>query len=521
MKPSLGLIHTFASLDELRAAANALRGDWIKIVPAWWPHGPAALAALPYKKEIRTSWGDPSYANGARAYPEVSPTLDEVRPYVTLIPDAVIELGNEPSGHGLDPHYYNARLIETVRALRQAFPRATILPPAHSPHAADRAQWLQILAPISRECHALTIHGYSDAEVRGELHLVRQHVSASKPIWLTEVNYGRDMSDAARAAGLLTLFNDLPGVEVALLYHLDNHPSTPLEQQGGAFYRLNLATLQAIGAQQMIIRDVRDELARYRTHVLKRGDWTIGKREKTTAQTIHWNGPAVPVHRQRGAGAMEQLRIDVEWQTRPGWAGVATGADGLQYHTAVDADGVIYRCRDELDRLWHCGHATGNAESLSLHLLIGRGQAPTEAQWRAAVWVMNDWRTRYAFPLARSFGHTEWVSSECPGPDVMRLLREYRGAPAKPPAPSVPAGMRRYVVSLPQESRATVRQGPSRAYPIAGHLRPGHVIYVDAVLPDEQGDVIDGRREWAHMALVPDQQPDLGFVHLSALREQV
>jgi hypothetical protein len=223
----------------------------------------------------------------------------------------------------------------------------------------------------------------------------------------------------------------------------------------------------------------------------------------------------------RGAGVMEQLKADVKWQTEPGWAGVATGADGLQYHTAVDADGVIYRCRDELDRLWHCAHAEGNAESLSLHLLIGRGQAPTEAQWKAALWVMHDWRERYRFPLARSFGHMEWVSSECPGPDTMRLLREYRGASAKPPAPSVPAGMRRFVVALPQESRATVRQGPSRAYTIAGNLRPGQVIAVDAVLPDEQGAVIDGRREWAHMALVPDQQPDLGFVHLSALREQV
>jgi hypothetical protein len=520
--PSLGLIHTYASLDELHTAAAALRGDWIKVVPAWWPHGPAALAALPYKKVIRTSWGDPSYANGARAYPLLDETIAEVRPYVALIPDAVIEIGNEPSGHGLDPHRYNARLVETVRALRHAFPSAKILPPAHSPHAADRALWLQILAPIARECHALTIHGYSDEEVHGELRLIRQHVSASMSVWLTEVNYGRDMTDADRAANLLALFRDLPGVEVALLYHLDTHTGDPLVQQGGAFYRLKLATLQAIGAQQMIIRDVRAELAHYRTHTLKRGSWTIGRRERTTAQTLHWNGPAIAPSRLRGAGVMDQLRADVKWQTEPGWAGTARGADGLQYHTAVDADGVIYRCRDEDAKLWHCGHATGNAESLSLHLLLGRGQAPTEKQWRSTVWVMEDWRRRYNLPIARSFGHMEWTSSECPGLDVMRLLREYRGAPAKPPpAPSVPVGMRRFVVALPQESRSTVRQGPSRAYAIAGHLRPGHVIYVDAVLPDERGEVINGQRAWAHMALVPDQQTDLGFVHLSALREQV
>jgi hypothetical protein len=521
MPPALGIVHTYAKLDDCSAAIAALRGTWLKIVPAWWPHGAAALAALPGRKVIRTSWGDPSYANGARAYPLPREVIAEVRPYLTLIPDAVIEVGNEPSGHGLDIHRYNAHLVETVRTLRQNFPRATILPPAHSPHAPERVRWLQILAPISRECDALTIHGYSDEEVHGEQRLVRQHVSASKPIWLTEVNYGRDMSDADRAAGLLALFRELPDVEVALLYHLDTYTGDPLEQQGGAFYRLSLATLQAMGAQQMIIRDVRAELAHYRTHTLKRGDWLIGRRTRTTAQTLHWNGPAVPVHRQRGAGVMEQLRIDVEWQTRPGWAGTQRGADGLQYHTAVDADGVIYRCRDEDAKLWHCGHATGNAESLSLHLLLGRGQAPTEEQWRATLWLLDDWRVRYRFPISRSFGHMEWVSSECPGPDVMRLLRAYRSAPAQPPAQIVPPGMRRFVVSLPAESRATVRQGPSRAYAIAGHLRPGHEIYVDAVLPDEQGETIGGRREWAHMAHIADQQTDLGFVHLSALREQV
>jgi hypothetical protein len=519
MPPALGLVHTHASLDDCRAAIAALRGTWLKIVPAWWPHGPAALAALPSRTVIRTSWGDPSYANGARAYPLLDETIAEVRPYLAVIPDAAIEIGNEPSGHGLDIHRYHAHLVATVRALRQTFPRATILPPAHSPHASDRVRWLQTLAPIARACHALTIHGYSDDEVRNELRLIRQHVSASMPVWLTEVNYGRAMADADRAAGLLALFRDLPGVDVALLYHLDTHPGEPLPQQGGAFYRLSLATLQAIGAQQMIIRDVRAELAHYRTQTLNRGDWLIGRRARTTAQTLHWNGPAVPVHRQRGAGVMEQLRIDVEWQTRPGWAGTPRGADGLQYHTVIDADGVIYRCRDEDATLWHCGHATGNAESLSLHLLLGRGQAPTEAQWRAAVWVMDDWRRRYTIPIARSFGHMEWTPSECPGPDVMRLLRAYRGAEAQPPAPSVPPGMRRFVVSLPAESRATVRQGPSRAYPIAGHLRPGHVIIVDAVLADERGEVINGQRAWAHMARVPDQQPDLGFVHLSALRE--
>ena len=54
-----GLIHTYASLADLHAALTAMRATWIKVVPAWWPHGPEAAAALPQRKVIRTSWGDP------------------------------------------------------------------------------------------------------------------------------------------------------------------------------------------------------------------------------------------------------------------------------------------------------------------------------------------------------------------------------------------------------------------------------------------------------------------------------
>jgi hypothetical protein len=67
-----------------------------------------------------------------------------------------------------------------------------------------------------------------------------------------------------------------------------------------------------------------------------------------------------------------------------------------------------------------------------------------------------------------------------------------------------------------------VRQGPSRAYPIAAHLRPGHRLWASPdLLDDERGETIAGYRQWAHMAAVPDQQSDLGFVHLSALKEEL
>jgi hypothetical protein len=100
----------------------------------------------------------------------------------------------------------------------------------------------------------------------------------------------------------------------------------------------------------------------------------------------------------------------------------------------------------------------------------------------------------------------------------LRVLRASETGAHLPDAPL--PGLRSFVVALPLSASATVRQGPSRAFPIAGHLRPGHRLLVDAVLDDAQGETIAGQRQWAHLAAVPDQQADLGFVHLSALREE-
>lgn len=520
--PDLGLILTHTtSLATLRQALDALGpGAWLKIVPAWCPFRPQELAGLGRRLVVRTSWGDPSYAGGARAYPTID-VLAELWPWLETVPDAVIELGNEPSGHGLDLARYARDLAAAVAACRTSFPRATILPPAHSPHAADRDAWLFGLASTMRQCHALTVHAYTEAEGQIEIGMLRRLVSGALPIWATELNIGEALAPAERARRLRDWLGHLP-VEAALLYHWDEATAAPLAQQGGAHYRLDLATLTALGQQPEEVppmRDVVHDLARYRIQ-LGRGTWQIGKRAQTTAITLHWNGPAVVESRRRGDGALAQLRIDLEWQTRPDWPGAVGGADGLQYHAAVDADGVVWRCRDEQARLWHCGHAVGNRESLSLHLLVGRGQAVTEAQWRGATHLIEEWRSRYAIPRGRVLGHQEWTTSECPGPDVMGRLRAYRaGSPAAAVPPPDALGGRRFVVSLPAAALATVRQGPSRGHPIAGTLKPGSAIVVDAILSDELGQTIDGVAQWAHMARVPDQQADLGFVHMSALRE--
>lgn len=276
----------------------------------------------------------------------------------------------------------------------------------------------------------------------------------------------------------------------------------------------------------MTISDISQDLARYRTQVLQRGTWRIGKRTATKYITLHWNGPAVPDGRRSGhAGVMEQLRINTEWQTRRGWANVPSGADGLQYHFVVAADGRTYQTRDEAAKLWHCGHATGNNESLAVHLLLGRGQACTDAQWAAVVELLDWLRARHTIPLDCCVGHNHWRATECPGPDIQARLALYRAANGTSRAASVPAvlpaGIDRYIVENPQwggDWLATVREGPSRTYPVAGTLKPGSEIFVDALKFDEQGQRLAGANHWAHMARIADMQADLGFVHVSQIR---
>lgn len=251
-----------------------------------------------------------------------------------------------------------------------------------------------------------------------------------------------------------------------------------------------------------------------------RGDWRIGRRAVTRYITLHWNGPAVAEQRRSGPGAIEQLKIDLDWQTNPNWPGAKGGADGLQYHYAIAADGQIFQCRDDADKLWHCGHAVGNNESLSLHFLLGRGQELTGEQWAAGLDLIERLRRVYDLPRVNVRGHAEWRTSECPGPDVRQHLADYRRS--TPPPPPAITDLRRFVVGHRQwggEWRATVRQGPSRAYPVAGHLKTGAEVFIDVVLPDELSQTIAGADQWAHMARVADAQPDLGFIHLSQLLE--
>lgn len=250
---------------------------------------------------------------------------------------------------------------------------------------------------------------------------------------------------------------------------------------------------------------------------LPRANWSIGARTATTSLTWHYNGPAVPIECQRGPGLIAQLRADAEWQMRSGWGGTVNGADGLMYHLAVGSDGTIYQTRDLAALLWHCAHQDGNSSGLALHFPLGSGQRPTPVQLASAIRVCDVLRAHYQIALTRVVGHLEWKhATACPGPTLMQTLTAYRtGLPASIAATALTAGLRRWRIDENLKAPALVRQKPARSeadgqmVPIAGRLKPGTVITVDVV---KEGQAVDGNTQWMHMARVPHEQADLGFV---------
>lgn len=246
---------------------------------------------------------------------------------------------------------------------------------------------------------------------------------------------------------------------------------------------------------------------------LPRASWEIGRRSSTTSITVHYNGPAVPSSHQSGDGLLSQLKTDCAWQMQPGWGGSTNGADGLMYHLVIASDGIVYQARDLDALLWHCGHADGNTNGLAVHLPIGDSQMPSDVQWQATLKTIETLRRAFVLSVPRILGHIEWKhATQCPGPNIMQRLVAYRQGQSGIVTPTGGMGLVRYqVVNLAPGDTLNIREGRGTNYPIAlggiAKLKTGQVIWVD--------DVTAG---WAHMALVPNEQSDLGFVSVAYLR---
>jgi hypothetical protein len=267
---------------------------------------------------------------------------------------------------------------------------------------------------------------------------------------------------------------------------------------------------------------------------LPRAGWTIGWRRLSDISYIvaHFNGPPVATNRLAMPGLMEQLRIDVGWQMQKGWAGVPSGADGLQYHYVIGANGEILQTRELTSSLWHCGHSKANPKGIAIHVPIGLNektmqyQQPTGEQKQSMLTLIHTLCQEFNIPRQKVLGHVELgTTAYCPGTPLMEAVKQYRssgGFIKQTPVVEHPPlkTMQRYAVK--QGIRATIRTGPSRHYDVVRNIKPGttenpRIIVVDVIKYDESGETIQGEKRWVHMAYVPDQQWNEGFIHMSAL----
>lgn len=259
---------------------------------------------------------------------------------------------------------------------------------------------------------------------------------------------------------------------------------------------------------------------------IPRAQWEIGRRSIATSQTWHYNGPAVAEHRRAGEQLLQQLINDAAWQMRPGWGGTVHGADGLMYHYAVDAEGVIYQLRDYNARLWHCAHADGNANGLALHVPIGADQVPTIPQLASLVALTQAICTRESIPWSRVYGHLEWKHlTACPGPHLMRALQVERNGGSRPPVePTLAPGIWQARIKHNLTLGARFRTAPNLAADVAGKFKAGTEIYCepgyvqgDGVDPATYVADVDGDRRWVKLAHVAHQQAPLGYLSRTLL----
>jgi hypothetical protein len=525
--PTTGLVLTSArSLPTLAQAVQAMPpqvgapttvpGPVVKVVTGWGlpiPWSPSQIEAVVGLVRsrggtllVRTVHGDPSLGHDRR-FPFANQVEAELAPWLTVAPDAWVELGNEwllaeQPENWADEYLYH--LDQAITAVRRRWPRTRIIAPAHTlneriplgGYADGVARCLDLGAAVYRRCDALGLHAYSAAQLARGLSLLRTHVGTQQPVWLTEFALNEPYDAAERAARYRELLGDLPA-EVALLYHWAELGGTdPVHFNPN--YRLDLPTLRALSAApppaprlaELGIRDIRAELPT--TSPRRPGR----RRRPVQSVTLHYNGPPVSVLGSPTAERRHIVKVDAPDHQR------RLGADSLQYHYCVLSDGQILLSRDPELTAWHCGVTEGNETSLAIHLPLGGLQDATPVQWAATTRLFEALIAEHKLAGRQSVrGHREWKDTLCPGPHLTRRLEAWR-AGSRPDG-----GLYRIRGDV---AAANVREGPGTHFPVAlggrAQMWPGDVIDADAIT---EGEAVGGDKRWLH------RRDGLGFVHYS------
>lgn len=243
-----------------------------------------------------------------------------------------------------------------------------------------------------------------------------------------------------------------------------------------------------------------------------RGGWR-------TSVTFHYNGPPVALHDNRAATTdmwIQHWKGIAKYHLAKNWGKpkAPVYGNGVMYHWAVLTNGERLRLWPEEDERWHCANVAGNKTSIAIAFALGGAQDATPEQWQSACDLADEKLKEYGINgRERVYGHREWKkydehgkeipNSLCPGPNIMRRLKLWRGGLAVD-------ALHQYVV-LPSIG-AKVRQGPGTSFPVALDGKAvfpcGHEFTVDSIV---QGEAVAGSTAWAHCL------DGLGFVHASLL----
>lgn len=173
------LTHT-DNLDTFLRFYRAGRFSAAKVVTGWgraggWtPEAIRALTAEVPRLIVRSTYGDPSYAGGARTWPEARGLVAEFAPWVAANPNAWLEVGNEPdvaphnAGDELPIWLYRWWLDDAHTALRKAYPNAKLIAPAPRVGLPGWERWLEIPADVLRKFDTVSVHLYGWHQIIGD-----------------------------------------------------------------------------------------------------------------------------------------------------------------------------------------------------------------------------------------------------------------------------------------------------------------------------------------------------------------
>ncbi len=111
------------------------------------------------------------------------------------------------------------------------------------------------------------------------------------------------------------------------------------------------------------------------------------------------------------------------------------GAPGICYHWTIDYDGIIYRCNEFEDVVWHAGNRKINYESFGICVLgdfdgpeyFGKDGSPTDEQETSLKFLLRDLTNSFSLEYVKGHFEVKKNKVNCPGLDLTKLIVDFRG----------------------------------------------------------------------------------------------